>query len=270
MQHSLRGAVCNATGSFVCTLFVQEDRLFTPTRAETITHWPMIIEQETAEVVHAATTTGSAGMGLKRVLRAVREGSLRMCLVIDNADSGKANLKNARLMESLLKHFDDSMAEAAGLEEPDPSKILYWFARCDGHQLHLIASVALNRSGVQNALYSGALLLRAGHYKFYLHRAIEDCVKDELVFMQGGEQRREDRQFAELCLKHTLLRHCPEREQRFAVPGETPTAMQKTCDELLDTLNCNWLVPRVSHRCRWILDARTGVGRWCCRNRRRI
>ena len=217
-----------------------------------------------------ATTTGSAGEPLQRMLRAVEDGSLRMCLIIDSADSGKANLKNIRWMGSLIRQFDGRMEVIAGDEEPDPSRVLYWFARCEGHQHHLMASIALGRSGVQNALYSGALLLRGGHYKFYLHRGLEDVVADELDFMQGGEPLPSDRQHAETCLKHTLLRQCPRGEQRLPTDGETPTTNQRLCLQLLDVLNCNWASPRVAHRCRWILDSRTGLGRWCCRNRRRV
>ena len=71
---------------------------------------------------------------------------------------------------------------------------------------HMTASIALNRSSIGGALYSSAILLRSAGHKWGMYNSLQTQVARELVWFQGGEQPREDAEYAEWCMRHTLLR----------------------------------------------------------------
>ena len=77
-----------AGGSHVTNLFVQEDRVIIPIKAETITHFPLVLACETAETLYKATMEGMPGRGMHKLLAALEGRRLNVALFIDNSDMG--------------------------------------------------------------------------------------------------------------------------------------------------------------------------------------
>ena len=156
---------------------------------------------------------------------------------------------------------------------------------------HMSASIALRRSGVGSALYSGAILLRSAGHKFAMYDALRKQVDRELVWFQdGGVQIAEQAAYAKWCLAHTLLRldrddnevpsakralaQAQHSRYEFGEKNKRPTATDESTSQrlqhkqktdTLQTLNMNWLEPRLGHRCRIVV--RFGVRGWCCSSR---
>ena len=249
---SIKGAIATTSGSLVCNVFVQEDRLITPSRREMMLHPPVLLDVENAVSIFNATTGPQTGHLLRSMLKALVDGGLKSVIILDNADCGGPNLKHYRYLVSYVNQLA-------------PDKLcLIRFVRCDAHMFHITASVAMSRSGSAGALYSSALLLRAGSHKWHMVRAVATVVHDELLWLQGGEPLEEDVEYTRHVLKHTLLRHVSTENQ--PPPGSAASrAINKLhtfAAEILNVLNTSWRTQRVGHRCRRLPD-----GRYCCQTR---
>ena len=171
----IQGVKLTAQGTMVVNSFLQEDRLAIPGRREVVLHQPLILEEETGDVVYHATTSGRPGHALERLLCALEEGKARLGVYIDTGDSAKTNWKNFRLLVSMVEKR---------LLTP---RLLLKFARCDGHQYHTVASIALSRAAVASAIFSSALMLRVGTYKWRMRSQLQHIIGHELQWAQGGE-----------------------------------------------------------------------------------
>ena len=177
----LPNAITTSTGSLVVSMFVQEDQIITPKIAEVVLHSPQVLDCETAEsIFHATVTNDDGGFAFRHVLQSVKAGRVKVAMIIDSADSAPSNLKMHRLLQTLLDRFKLEGDGSGG------GRCLSLLSRCDGHQLHLVALVPMSRSSVASAIFSSALLVRSGHNRFNLHRAMPHMVESELDFSQGG------------------------------------------------------------------------------------
>ena len=253
MQYKLKGATVTARGSLIVNTMVQEDVLETPHTRQVALLPPVIMDVENAETVYFATHVGQAGHLLTHILQSLRENRLRHAIVIDNADMGSANLKSFRYTRAHIKKVADDL------------RCFVTFVRCDGHMLHITASIPMTRAGCSSALYSAALLMRSSSNKWRLARALHDVIQQELVWIHDGtEPSQEDRAYSQQVLDHTMLRHVvPESEpQPGSAEDRRVTKLMNFAKEILDTLNGNWRQKRVVHRC-----TRRPDGRLCCSSR---
>lgn len=248
-----------ARGTLVVNLMVQEDRLFAPGVGEVVTHMPMVLEKETGNAVFRAVTSDEYGTALHGVLSGIRAGTLRAAVLVDSSDMASQNMKHFRVWLGYIMSLLPRRADGH-----DHHRVLAWHARCDGHQLHLVASVCLVRSAVSSVLFSSALLVRTGGYKWRMRAALAYIVQEELEFHQGGDPDPQCREYARTALRKTVLRHFPEDQTPSpdSRAGRILADLQRECDDILNVLNGDWTIPRVAHRCRRRTD-----GRWCCSSR---
>ena len=257
----LEHATTTANGSLAVNSFVQHDTIITKNVAETVLHNPMVLDAENGKSVFLATTSpgcsGGGGDGLLRVLDALKSSTLDKLVIFDVADMGPCNTLGHRYWEAMVDEHDLERLQA-GLAE---SFCLLRLCRCEGHQLHLVASVSTKRSGVASPIFSTGVLLRQGSFKVKVHGALEHIVRTELDHTQGGVVDPEDTAYAREVLDRTLLGGFDENMDRNA-----SKAARNLCDRAVATLNRNWKFPRVSHTCMLVPD---GAGGWkfCCANR---
>ena len=131
--------------------------------------------------------------------------------------------------------------------------------------IHVTAAIALERSSCSGALYSAALMMRASHYKWRLQRALRDLVKEELIWINDGEEpNQEDQAHSRRVLHHTILRfETPEARPYPGSKSETKSNnVQSFAEEVVQHCNGKWSTKRVVHRCR-----RLATGRLCCSSR---
>ena len=197
-------------GTFVIQSFIQEDRVYTPDLRDVITHSPLILKSETGETILMATLLGQGGFTLRRFIQAVQQQFLESILVVDIADRGGPNLKYLRYLLGFLKKESSASDDMA-------SRILFRAARCDGHQFHLTSSVVLTRAAVSSPLFSAALFLRCGTYKWKLRQALDDIIRRGLEFHQGGDPLQENIDYAKRVVQHTILRRFTE--ENTPAPG---------------------------------------------------
>ena len=249
---SLHGATTTTSGTLVVDTFLQEDRVATPQMRELVLHPPKVLSKENAETIFHATTSGDSGMLLRPVLDALQAGTLKLAIILDTADCGAANLKRCRILRALVNRT----CPAAGC--------LMKLCRCDGHMLHIAASVSLTRSSASGVLYSSALLLRSGTHKLHMSRAVHEVVSEKLEWYQGGDPDPSDLKYSRAVLKLTLLRHVSEenRPEEGSPAARSIAQTQALAEEVVETLNGKLTVARVSHRCK-----RLPNGRWCCLTR---
>ena len=253
MQCKLQNMQTTARGTSIVNVFVQEDRIITPAKRETMLINPVILGEENANTIYQASRAGEAGLLLDTILAALQAGTLAVAVVLDIADSASSNKRSFRIFETLFNAVSPTALK----------RLLFRFCRCDGHMLHAIASSSLTRSAVANCLHSAGILLRAGQHRWGLHRAL-DKLAEELIWAQGGDPRPEDRESAENILQITLLRDvCDET----APDANTPEArrrekLMKLAHDTQYFFNGNWRDGRLAHRCRLL-----PTGSFCCRNR---
>ena len=141
-------------------------------------------------------------------------------------------------------------------------RILIRRARCDGHMWHTAVSLAFERASVSSVLYSSAILLRSGSYKFRMHSRLEAIIRRELDWARGGDPVQDDDEYADQALRFTVMRNFPDY---LDVPNEEARCncekCKGLCTEVKQLFNCDWRAQRVGHRCRII------AGQWCCKNR---
>ena len=250
-----------ARGTVVINSYIQEDKLYFPVpglraHAEAVVHSPLILAVENAHTIFHATTSGQCGAAYRELIWAVNHDSVGMALILDLADSSSSNIKNLRFVLSWLER---SLRQ--------PLRVLFHFGRCDAHQLHLAASIALGRSKVAGPLFSAATMLRVGLHKWKLRVALGMIIDEELQFEQGGDPSPDVREFILFVLRATLLRHLIEIEgaasdEELRQKQQHKDAQEAYIDKLAGILNFDWRIHRIGHRCR-----RLATGRWCCANR---
>ena len=135
------------------------------------------------------------------------------------------------------------------LQEDDLNRLFIRFQRCDGHMFHITASLSLTRACVTSALFSAAVMLRCGSYKWRMRAVLRHIIDSELVWHQGGSQRPEDRVYAELVLRKTVLRNFPDRPVAGSKRERIFNDLTQMTTELLAAFNGDWREQRVSHRC---------------------
>ena len=148
----LKHSSTTARGTSVVNVFVQEDRIITPTKRETMLINPVILGEENANTIYQASRAGEAGLLLDTILAALQAGSLAVAIVLDIADSALSNKRSFRIFDARFNAFSPTVSK----------RLLFRFCRCDGHMLHTTASRSLARSAVANCLHSPGILLRAG------------------------------------------------------------------------------------------------------------
>ena len=244
-----------ASGTLVVNSYCQEDRLWLggsggEATVEAIVHPPVIMECETADTIFYATTCGEAGNAYRHIFHAVQEGSLGCALILDIADSAASNLRNLKYMATWIQRV---VARS--------KNIMFKFVRCDGHQFHLSASIALLRASVASPLFSASTMLRAGANKWRMKAALWSIVQEELQWEQGGEPAAETRQYTQFVLRQTLMRHLLDVGSDDAAAGGDDSAdrqlrarqraaVQSQIDRIACILNFDWRRARIGHRCR--------------------
>ena len=253
MVCKIRYSQTTARGTSIVNVFVQEDRIITPAKRETMLINPVILGEENANTIYQASRAGEAGLLLDTILAALQAGTLAVAIVLDIADSAMSNKRSFRIFETLFNALSPTALK----------RLLFRFCRCDGHMLHTTASSSLTRSAVANCLHSAGILLRAGQHRWGLHQAL-DKLAGELIWSQGGDPRPEDREYAEEVLRITLLRDVHDES---APAADTPQArgrekLKKLAHDTQYFFNGNWRDGRLAHRCRLL-----PTGSFCCRNR---
>ena len=223
--------------------YVQNDRVWTPNRSEVALHPPMILAQENASSVFAATSSGFAGDLLRKILAGVLSGVVKIAIVIDITDMAAANLKAFRYLQGFVQQRSGGKGG-----------VLVHHCRCDAHQFHITASLVLTRAAVAAPLFSCGCMLRSGSWKWRLRAALALIVSD-LQFYQGGSPRPEDTAHAAEVFDRTLLRNFASPQE--LVPGiPEHTAFQKVsacCDNLKSLLNGNlWILALINRPSEWI------------------
>ena len=230
----LKHSPTTARGTSVVNVFVQEDRIITPAKRETMLINPVILGEENANTIYQASRAGEAGLLLDTILAALQAGSLAVAIVLDIADSALSNKRSFRIFESFV------VASSPTALKP-----------------------CLTRSAVANCLHSVGILLRVGQHRWALHQAL-DKLAGELIWSQGGDPRPEDREHAEEVPQITLLQDVHDES---APAANTPEArrrekLKKLAHDTQDFFNGNWRDGRLAHRCRLL-----PTGSFCCRNR---
>lgn len=87
----IRGVKLTARGTMVVNGFLQEDRLAAPNGRAILVDPPILLEEETGDVVVHATIVGRFGRALSSLLQAVKAGKLRVGLYIYSADAAATN-----------------------------------------------------------------------------------------------------------------------------------------------------------------------------------
>ena len=255
MQCKLQNTQTTARGTSIVNVFVQEDRIITPAKRETMLINPVILGEENANTIYQASRAGEAGLLLDTILAALQAGTLTVAIVLDIADSALSNKRSFRIFETLFNALSPTALK----------RLLFRFCRCDGHMLHAIASSSLTRSAVANCLHSAGILLRAGQHSWGLQRAL-DKLAEELIWAQGGDPRPEDREIAEEILRITLLRDVCDGSAPAAdtLEARRREKLQKLARDIQEFFNGNWRDGRLAHRCRLL-----HTGSFCCRSRPR-
>ena len=140
MQCKLQNMQTTARGTSIVNVFVQEDRIITPAKRETMLINPVILGEENANTIYQASRAGEAGLLLDTILAALQAGSLALAIVLDVADSALSNKRSFRIFETLFNALSPTALK----------RLLFRFCRCDGHMLHTTASSSLTRSAVAN------------------------------------------------------------------------------------------------------------------------
>ena len=251
---NVSGIPVTSRGSLIVNSFLQEDRFMVAGGvSEVSTYFPKLLEEETADTVFASCTQGDPGLLLKSMLQAVRSGRMAHCIILDICDSAAANERNFKYLASYVARFVGRDAA---------KRVWMKRCRCDGHMWHTAASLSFTRAAVSSALYSSAVMLRAGMYRFRMHAALARIVRHELDFQQGGVPAPELREFADQALKMTVLRNFPD--YAVGVDAKMKEKLERRCAEITRLLNGDWRVQCLHHRC-----VRLPCGRFCCRNRLR-
>ena len=247
------------SGSLVVNSYLQEDRLHVAgpngLSSEVILRPPVLLESESADTVFCATTRHSCGQTYQALFDAVHDRSLEKLLVLDIADSASSNFRNLKYMVTWMQ----AMARS--------DRVMFSFVRCDGHQYHLVASIALGRAKVGSALFSASVLMRVGVNKWRMLAALRCIVEEELVWTQGGQPAADVREFSLFVLRQTLMRHLLDVDGTLNDADRQARERQRAdveahIERVLNILNYDWKVPKVGHRCR-----RLPTGQWCCKNR---
>ena len=105
MQCKLQNTQTTARGTSIVNVFVQEDRIITPAKRETMLINPVIIGDENANTIYQASRAGEAGLLLDTILAALQAGSLAVAIVLDIADSAMPNKRSFRIFESFSMPF---------------------------------------------------------------------------------------------------------------------------------------------------------------------
>ena len=172
---------------------------------------------------------------------------------------GAPNVKAFRYLRGFIKNFRT--------QHPDAGRVLVRLVRCDGHQLHMCASISLTRSAVSSPLFSAGNLVRAGSNKSHMFHAAETIAQEELDWSQGGEPNLEHRAYARAVLERTVLRHT---EAGNLTPGSAAAKRRHDaeifCEEVVDFFNSNWKIRRLGHRCKVALLP-NGTRSFCCADR---
>ena len=245
-------------GSLALHIMLQQDRIITPFRRELVMHDPLVMMQENAETICNATLVRGSEV-LQQLLRALEQKRLDVAVVSEHVDMGAPNVKAFRYLRGFIKQFRT--------QHPDAGRVLVRLVRCDGHQLHMCASISLTRSAVSSPLFSAGNLVRAGSSKFHMFHAAETIAQEELDWSQGGEPNLEHRAYARAVLERTVLRHT---EAGNLTPGSAAAKRRQEaeicCEGVVDFFNLNWKIRRVGHRCKVVLLP-NGTLRFCCANR---
>lgn len=232
---TMQNVSVTAKGTLSVNSYIQEDRMIWPGHKETIIHSPLVLEVENAETVFEATTSGPAGGAYRALFDALHRRALKMALIIDNADSAYSNVKHLRYLHRWIR-----------ASTPPGSHVLLRFARCDGHQLHLVASLALTRAKVASPLFSAAILLRVGTYKWRMRAALYALVQEDLEWNQGGAPCQSNRRHALFVLRKTIMRDLAEAggddDDQVAARRQR---LQNYCDLVVDVLNGDWARQRI-------------------------
>ena len=89
-----------ARGTSIVNVFVQEDRIITPAKRETMLINPVILGEENANTIYQASRAGEAGLLLDTILAALQAGSLAVAIVLDIADSALRMSHKPRSVEA--------------------------------------------------------------------------------------------------------------------------------------------------------------------------
>ena len=113
MLCKLQNTQTTARGTSIVNVFVQEDRIITPAKRETMLINPVILGEENANTIYQASRAGEAGLLLDTILAALQAGTLAVAIVLDIADSALSSKRGFRIFETLLLLLPDGIEAIA-------------------------------------------------------------------------------------------------------------------------------------------------------------